>query len=274
VQQLLAGDSWGLVSIPIIDEDPWTLLFFLSVLVSISLCIMNIILAVIVENAQEARQDDLHRLYKLKQQDFHETSHQLYRSFSAMDEDKSGTLNRDELMSGYDSPEFRNILAHLDMKEEDMQVVFGLASDKLSETVDYTAFVHQLHKLQDIKTLLAFIKHHVKEVVGAVRQDVSLVKSDITQKLDEELSHLTGHLISVVQNGKGKPINMMPLQTPGDKGSTDRSASPFNADVQQEQIALYRKMTDSERATKGSPEKGPVIELVSPPDEISVASFI
>merc|ERR1719375_1467069 len=56
-QTLVAGDSWGLVACPIIEEEPIACLFFLMVLASVSLFIMNLILAVIVESATEAKQE-------------------------------------------------------------------------------------------------------------------------------------------------------------------------------------------------------------------------
>lgn len=67
-QQLVAGDSWGSVSLPIIDFSPWTYFFFLSVLVSISLAVMNLILAVIVDNGQQAQRDAMEEYKKKEKQ--------------------------------------------------------------------------------------------------------------------------------------------------------------------------------------------------------------
>eukprot|EP00929_Paragymnodinium_shiwhaense_P048847 TRINITY_DN24659_c0_g1_i1.p1 TRINITY_DN24659_c0_g1~~TRINITY_DN24659_c0_g1_i1.p1 ORF type:complete len:325 (-),score=41.30 TRINITY_DN24659_c0_g1_i1:30-1004(-) len=50
-QQVVAGDSWGLVSLQIIEEEPSSALFFLGVLVTINLVMLNLILSVIVEAA-------------------------------------------------------------------------------------------------------------------------------------------------------------------------------------------------------------------------------
>merc|ERR1719456_465794 len=54
-QQILAGDSWGMVTIPIIEHYPWTALYFLSVFLLIGLAVHNLILGVIVDVAQESR---------------------------------------------------------------------------------------------------------------------------------------------------------------------------------------------------------------------------
>merc|ERR1719401_164931 len=87
-QQIIAGDSWGQVSVPIIEQNPWTVLFFVGVLVSINLAILNLILAVIVEGAQEARQNDQHLLATIKQRQYDTTAQQLYRICEEMDLDK------------------------------------------------------------------------------------------------------------------------------------------------------------------------------------------
>merc|ERR1739848_341802 len=58
IQQVVAGDSWGLVTIPIMEEHPWTSLFFLSVLVSVVLGLLILIVIVIVDGAAQAQEAD------------------------------------------------------------------------------------------------------------------------------------------------------------------------------------------------------------------------
>merc|ERR1719498_2235087 len=48
-KQLVAGDSWGQLCEPIIEEAPWTSIFFMLVLVTLNLTMLNCILAVVVE---------------------------------------------------------------------------------------------------------------------------------------------------------------------------------------------------------------------------------
>jgi len=61
IQQIIAGDSWGLTSLPLMEKHPWTSMIFLSVLVSVHLGLMNLVTAVIVDRAWEARQEDTQR---------------------------------------------------------------------------------------------------------------------------------------------------------------------------------------------------------------------
>ena len=57
-QTLVAGDSWGQCMIPIVHHHPWTILFFAAALITVTLGFMNLILAVIVDNATKAREGD------------------------------------------------------------------------------------------------------------------------------------------------------------------------------------------------------------------------
>merc|ERR1719183_2943493 len=48
-QQLIAGDSWGTVTIPVIEQNPTTAIFFVVVHVCVAIGLMNLLLAVIVD---------------------------------------------------------------------------------------------------------------------------------------------------------------------------------------------------------------------------------
>ncbi|CAE7238157.1 Ca-alpha1D [Symbiodinium natans] len=72
-QQIVAGDSWGEISLPLAERFPWTVpVLFLSVM-TISLGVMNLILAVIVERAAEARENDQTR--KMQKKDAEREKH-------------------------------------------------------------------------------------------------------------------------------------------------------------------------------------------------------
>merc|ERR1712232_1172097 len=78
-QQIVAGDSWGVVTLPIIEAHPWTAVFFVSVLVSIQLGLMNLILSVIVDKAQQAHADDARFVLQQRQEEFERAKHDLLK---------------------------------------------------------------------------------------------------------------------------------------------------------------------------------------------------
>eukprot|EP00438_Fugacium_kawagutii_P031789 Skav230995 [mRNA] locus=scaffold1822:126054:127025:- [translate_table: standard] len=44
-QQIVAGDAWGAISIPLVEDQPWTAVILFSILITISLGVLNLILA-------------------------------------------------------------------------------------------------------------------------------------------------------------------------------------------------------------------------------------
>ena len=49
-QQIVAGDSWGTISIPLVETAPWTAVLLFSILITISLGMLNLILAAAWQN--------------------------------------------------------------------------------------------------------------------------------------------------------------------------------------------------------------------------------
>jgi len=183
IQTIIAGDSWGQVTLPIVDEAPLTIVFFMLVLVTISLLVINLILAVVVEKAQQAHESDkalvVKQKVKEKEQQHERAQAELIRMCQLMDEDKSGCLTLDELLNGYDNDQyFANSLTAMDIAKDDLEMVFNILDKDGSGDIDYAEFVDQLHKLktQDQHTLLIFILHHIKEVQNLTRNGVSRFK--------------------------------------------------------------------------------------------------
>merc|ERR1719183_241950 len=58
IQTIIAGDSWGMTALPIIENHPWTVMVFGAILLTVQLGLMNLVLAVIVDSAAEARAQD------------------------------------------------------------------------------------------------------------------------------------------------------------------------------------------------------------------------
>merc|ERR1719329_2062442 len=85
-QQLLAGDSWGAVSLPIIGMEAWTFVFFVSVLVTVSIAVMNLILAVIVDSGQKARESAMFKKMKDEELAYAMQCEHFYRLCEQLDE--------------------------------------------------------------------------------------------------------------------------------------------------------------------------------------------
>jgi len=181
-QHILAGDSWGTVNLPIIDKNPWAGIILIGALVTINLGVLNLILAVIVDRAAEARLRDAEFHLKEKALEAKRNDAKLRRLFHAMDEDKSGALSVDELLKGYDSHvEFRNAFALMGIAREDIETAAGVMDTDQSGQIDAEEFVDNIHKMksQDTTMLLIFMRHHLNEVRANVSEQLRLMKGDI-----------------------------------------------------------------------------------------------
>merc|ERR1712232_1139428 len=121
---------------------------------------MNVILAVIVESAEETRRNDLREMMKIKEEQFIKKSRRLLKMCAELDADGSGGLTLEELMNGLTShEEFRITLADMGIDQDDMKTVFHIMDEDRSGYVDYKEFVRHIHKMKtsDEQTMLNFI---------------------------------------------------------------------------------------------------------------------
>jgi len=188
LQQIIAGDSWGQVSVPIIEEEPLTAVFFLALILTINFGLLNLVLTVIVDSAQAARDADTKSKLTDKAKDFEAAKRKLLRVCAELDADGSGELTYAELMDGMDThPDFSATMALLDITKDDMHVVFDMLDQDNSGSVTFVEFVEQLHKMksQDDHTMLIFIRGYVNEV---------------RKKLGEQLEFMNNETFGMLQN--------------------------------------------------------------------------
>lgn len=185
VQQIIAGDSWGMVSIPIIEMYPWTATLFLAILLSVNLGVMNLILTCIVDQAMEARASDRAFQLENKKAMFEKACKDLLRICKDLDTDGSGFLSKQELAQGYDdNAAFASAMLLMDIRKEELDVVFRMMDTDRSGTVGYEEFVRQLHTMQEqnAQTVLSFIKYYVAELRHDVASEIRLVKDEIADR--------------------------------------------------------------------------------------------
>merc|ERR1712066_1220142 len=165
-------------------DEPWTIMIFLGVHITVNMGIMNLILAVIVDQANQARDDDHEQQLLEKSTMYVKAKAALYKLCEEMDQDKSGTLTAIELMRGVSTvPEFAAILKLMDVRADDIEIVFNILDYDKSGDVDYTEFVEQLHRMktQDSHSLLIFIKHYVLECRDRIEQQVAMLQNSVLE---------------------------------------------------------------------------------------------
>lgn len=191
-QQIIAGDSWGAVTIPIIEHTPATAIFFVTVLSVLGMVLLNLILAVVIDSANQARQESDHQIAEAMEAKYLKATNKLLEFCKELDKDGSGSLSLPELICGYeDNVEFLDTMTVLDISEKDMNTVFSIMDEDKSGEVRYDEFVNELYKMkcEDSHTMITFIKFYVQEIQREMRQELGNTNSLLT-KFDASLQQV------------------------------------------------------------------------------------
>lgn len=185
-QQIVAGDAWGTISLPLVEAEPWTAAILFWILITISLGVLNLILAVIVERAAEARENDQEAKLKKKQQDRAKSMEELALLCANMDVNNNGMVSFDELLQGYDElPDFQRLMDVMDIKREDMETVFHVLDSDDSQEVSYLEFCQNLGAFfrRDPVIMQSLVKYSVLEVRKILEKDVLDILNEHTNML-------------------------------------------------------------------------------------------
>lgn len=190
-QQIVAGDSWGQATIPLIEKHPITAVFFVPLFLSVGLALMNLILGVVVTVAQQ-KKDDLEAIEKSE-----DTMIELEKrtGFLAlckqMDRDASGTLSQSELYAGFEEHgAFREKMHALGITKDDFDVVWAMLDIEQSGSVSYDRLVRHVYGLRDSSSdfTLAYLKYHVTHIRDMLLNYEHAVT--LKDQLEEELNKI------------------------------------------------------------------------------------
>jgi len=263
MQQIVAGDSWGLVSIPIMEKSPWSAFVFMAVLVSVELGVLNLILTVIVDRAAQARQEDKRFVLQERAEEIETAKRELKALCVRLDSDGNGTLSKEELLDGFDNqPEFKDAMRLMDVQREDLTSLFTILDEDGSGDVAYNEFVDQLHKMksQDVQMILVFIWSYLKSVRKLMNDEIAMTGSIlddqriVQEALGVRVAPLTPNKALVGSPQEVGEIlaepGMTALPTSIPKNSTDESASnvipkvaTFDKDLKKELLELRHQIS-------------------------------
>lgn len=187
-QQILAGDSWGQATIPIMEYYPPATLFFAIVFISMEVAAMNVILAAIVDSASQARAGNEKFLAHEKDQELEEARKRLTKICKDIDKDKSGTLTKDELEHGFlHNTDCVEIMKAMDIRQSDIDTIWAILDADASGDLDYDEFVDQLFKMKtsDSHMMLVFIKHYVLEIRKQLEYELKFLKGQVMSSVKD-----------------------------------------------------------------------------------------
>jgi len=173
-KQLVAGDTW-VMSFPLFEERLWFSFLIMGIIVSISIAALNLILTVVVEMANEARENNIRDQAHQKASQNAETRMALMKICSQMDRDGSGTLTTEELLGAYAiSAEFRDIMTMMDVQQSEIESIFKMLDSDGSGVLDYEEFCDELIELQsqDARMTMALIRFNILDVRTFLEQSL------------------------------------------------------------------------------------------------------
>lgn len=206
---VIAGDSWGEIAVPVIQEHPWTSVIFVGSMLTLVFGVVNLIVAVVIDTFADSRQNDVQNLAEELEDEIEHDRTALAKLFKRIDKDGSGQLTLEELIQGarHDRA-FQSRLRVMDIDENDLQQLFHMIDIDESGTIEVSEFIGPLSRwAHDSKTAPRFIKYNMLQTMH-LQQDLYDLSVDCFNHLSSRIDDVA-HQICVVHGqseaGEAKP---------------------------------------------------------------------
>merc|ERR1712137_4632 len=130
----------------VIREERWLVIPLFCIVITVSLGVMNLILAVIVQRAAEAREMDMEVKHAEEKRARTREKLELLSLCALSDDDESGAVSLDELLAAYDAlPSFEQRMKIMGVTRSDLQTLFEVLDEDDSGEVGYLEFVDNIY---------------------------------------------------------------------------------------------------------------------------------
>jgi len=206
-QTVVAGDSWGVMAVPVIEAYPWSAFIFIGALLTLVFGVLNLIVAVIVDTFAENRDKDV--VSRAADMDAEEIAEKkvLANIFTKIDADGGGTLSYEELQEGARRvAEFRHWLRVMDIDARDLRQLFLIVDEDESGEIDPDEFIEAMYRMKNTesKTATKFVKHLVTKL-DLQQQDLKVDLEgnfgSLTTAVETSLSHAKKAMETVAEQG-------------------------------------------------------------------------
>eukprot|EP00913_Durusdinium_trenchii_P017629 g16569.t1 len=172
---VIAGDSWGEIAVPVIEAHPSTALIFVGAYLTIVFGVLNLIVAVVVDQFADARERDVLNL---------------------ADEMEPGARK---------NPEFQSRLRVMDIDEGDLRELFQMIDVDGSGSIESHEFIKPLSRwVHDSKTAPRFIKYNMIRYTDVTSKE----------KLSAEVQEVLQHTAVTIETSEPKEILERRLELP------------------------------------------------------------
>eukprot|EP00931_Biecheleriopsis_adriatica_P039366 TRINITY_DN22514_c0_g1_i1.p1 TRINITY_DN22514_c0_g1~~TRINITY_DN22514_c0_g1_i1.p1 ORF type:complete len:694 (-),score=128.10 TRINITY_DN22514_c0_g1_i1:315-2396(-) len=179
---IIASEGWGQLEMPLIQNYWASGIILIGAHLSITYAILNLIVAIIVDEFAEARSQD--EMMMAEEMDIRATQDRarLTTMFKTIDKDGSGEIDLEELMQAAETvPSFAHRLRVMDIDRHDLEQLFILLDDDESGTISSQEFIDALNRwMHDSKTAARFVKHEV----ALLHEEQTIMRADLALKLE------------------------------------------------------------------------------------------
>merc|ERR1719316_56248 len=151
-------DSWTGIIRPIGNAQSWTYVFFLGFIAISVFVLVNLITAVIVENAFESSKADEADMAVVMQREKEKEIEELQDLFLECDQDGSGELTKEEFFEAVAKPKIRQKLTVLEIQSSEINELWDILDDG-DGSLSAKEFSNGLRKLKG--------ESKAKDVMGA-----------------------------------------------------------------------------------------------------------
>jgi len=236
IQTTISGDSWGEVAVPMITKHPWTGLVYFAVIVTVQLGLLNLILAVIVDRAMEARKEDEDQMLKTQEDVARRAERRLQKLCESIDTSGNGILTQEDLRDAFQNNySFVKAVRTLGIHEEDLEQLFNILDSDESGDIDVSEFVEKLHQIKtaEVRTLSVFIRHFTEKTLP---KQLAALQSEV-QECRYDLKKIAKVICKTSDNVK---FMRQSVSMP-DMGDSDNSFSPVREAKQRKAVSISEK---------------------------------
>lgn len=214
IQTVIAGDSWGELAVPLIEEYPLAVIPFVSVMLIVQIGLLNLVLAVIVDRASDARKENTMEVLRERAQLFRRERAPLLELFKRLDQDEDGHVTLSELLAGYDSDQScRALFQSLGISRQDLHIAFEILAETGAADesgVAHKEFVQRLHRLKTETTGKQTILD-IHSTKLCINKRLDSVERDLSRRLDKQDAMLArmARLLEGLSNNDGATIAEM-----------------------------------------------------------------
>merc|ERR1719277_2653659 len=174
--QVLLGDSFHGFMREILVYIPWAWVYFYGYISVGSIVLLNLVTAIIVENARENSESDHAHAIREKEAEKSRSLRKLRRLFRAMDQDQSNSISWDEFQSSFKDPAVLEYWTLLNFSTEECAEVWQLIDDgdgviEIDEFVDALTRMEGMASAKDLFRLQRSITmlHQSLDKIAGVR---------------------------------------------------------------------------------------------------------